>query len=192
MLVEIEDKIISGELFTHHFVCDLSKCKGACCVEGDDGAPLTEDEVTHIEQHLSKIKPYMSEKGKAAVENTGVSYMDAEGLPVTTLVPISNECAFININEQGIALCSIELAFKDQAIPNIKPISCSLYPIRTKKFNEYTALQLHHWEICSPACECGLQRQIPVYKFLKDPIIRAFGESFYEELVKVEPEIKSL
>lgn len=192
MLVEIEDKIVSGELFTKHFVCDLSKCKGACCVEGDDGAPLTPEEVSNINQHLDDIKPFMSERGRKTVEERGVSYNDIEGLPVTTLVPVSNECAFVTVNEQGIALCAIELAHKNNAIPNIKPISCSLYPIRTKQFNEYTALQIHDWNICSPACDCGNNLQIPVYKFLKEPIIRAFGEPFYEELVKIEPEIKSL
>jgi len=192
MLVEIDDKIVSGDLFTDYFVCDLSKCKGACCVEGDDGAPLSSEEVSLIENHLPYIKTYMSAEGKRTVEKYGVAYLDADGMPVTTLVPKSKECAFVKFNAEGVALCAIELAFKDHAIPNIKPISCSLYPIRTKQFNDYTALQVHHWSICNSACSCGLKSQTPVYKFLKEPLIRAFGSSFYDELVKIEPEIKSL
>jgi hypothetical protein len=190
MLVEIDDKIISTEIFTKNFVCDLNACKGACCVEGDTGAPLSSDEVTLIQQHLDDIKPFMTKEGIEVVEESGVSYLDVESEPVTTLVN-GKDCAFVYRDETGVAKCSIEKAYREKKIDFNKPISCHLYPIRLKKFGEYTALNYNRWEICSPACSCGDKLNVSVYRFLKEPLIRAFGEGFYKELELVDKEISS-
>lgn len=189
MLIEIDDKIISTEIFSQKFVCDLQACKGACCVEGDAGAPLTTEEVEEISSNLNAILPYMTPEGITAVENQGVSYLDEENEPVTTLVN-GKECAFVFRDENGITKCSIEKAFIENKINVNKPISCHLYPIRVKKFGEYQALNFEKWNICEPACACGSKLNVPVFKFLKEPLIRAFGKQFYEELEIVEKEIK--
>ena len=188
MLIEIEDKIISTEIFSKKFVCDLSACKGACCIEGDGGAPLKLEEATQIEKHFEAIKPFMDEKGIEAVEKNGVYYLDAEKEPATNLVN-NKECAFVYFDSSKTAKCSIEKAFREGVIPFNKPISCHLYPIRVKEFDDYKALNFEEWKICEPACACGSKLDVPVYRFLKEPLIRAFGERFYEELQIVESEL---
>lgn len=189
MLIEIDDKIISTEIFSQKFVCDLQSCKGACCVEGDAGAPLTIEEAEELSSNLNAILPYMTKEGITAIENQGVFYLDEENEPVTTLVN-GKECAFVFRDEKGITKCSIEKAFSENKITNNKPISCHLYPIRVKRFGEYQALNFEKWKICEPACSCGSKLDVPVYKFLKEPLIRAFGKQFYKELEVVEQEIK--
>ena len=176
-------------MFETKFVCDLSACKGACCIEGDSGAPLTFEEVSILEDHLDVIKPYMRKEGIDAVEETGVFYMDWDNEPVTTLVN-EKECAFVAFDEKGTALCAIEQAHKDGKLDFKKPISCHLYPIRAKKFKEFEALNYNTWDICSPACACGDQLDVKVFKFLKEPIIRAYGEEFYQELEVVDKDIE--
>lgn len=189
MLVEIDDKLVTTQLFEEQFVCNLSACKGACCVEGDAGAPLTFEEVDIIEDALEEIIPYMRPEGIEAVNETGVFYLDHDGEPVTTLVN-GAECAFVFFDEQGITKCAIEKAHLEGKIDYKKPISCHLYPIRVKKLQEYEALNYDRWDICSDACDLGKQLQVPVYKFLKEPIIRAWGEKFYKELEIVDEEFK--
>ena len=188
MLIEVKDKVVSTQIFERKFVCDLNACKGACCIEGDAGAPLTLDEIDVIEEDLEAIKPYMRPEGIAAVEESGVFYMDIDNEPVTTLVN-GKECAFVYFDENGITKCSIEQAHKDGKTDFKKPISCHLYPIRAKKFNEFTALSYNEWDICAPACSCGEELNVSVYRFLKEPIIRAYGEDFYKELETVDKEI---
>ena len=188
MLIEVKDKVVSTQIFERKFVCDLNACKGACCIEGDAGAPLTLDEIDVIEEDLEAIKPYMRPEGIAAVEENGVFYMDIDNEPVTTLVN-GKECAFVYFDENGITKCSIEQAHKDGKTDFKKPISCHLYPIRAKKFNEFTALSYNEWDICAPACSCGEELNVSVYRFLKEPIIRAYGEAFYKELEIVDKEI---
>lgn len=189
MLVEVKDKVVSTEIFRRKFVCDLNACKGACCVEGDAGAPLKKEEVTIIEDNLEKIKPYMRQEGIDAVEKEGVSYLDQENEPVTTLVN-GGECAFVFFDDKGITKCSIEQAYLNGEIDYKKPISCHLYPIRVKKFNEFEALAYDEWDICKPACACGEELDVPVYKFLKEPLIRAFGQAFFDELLIVDEEFQ--
>lgn len=188
MLVEIGDKVVSTQLFERKFVCDLNACKGACCIEGDAGAPLTIEEVSFLEDDLDAIKPYMRPEGIKAVEEQGVFYMDQENEPVTTLVNDA-ECAFVYFDEKGITKCAVEQAHKDGKTDFKKPISCHLYPIRVRKFNEFTALNYDKWDICEPACACGDKLDVPVYKFLKEPIIRAFGGEFFDDLEMVRDEI---
>jgi hypothetical protein len=188
MLVEIEDKIVSTQIFERQFVCDLTACKGACCIEGDNGAPVTAEEVQIIETHLPQILPFMRPEGIAAVEAQGVAYLDHNLEPATTLVNDA-ECAFVFFDDAGIAKCAIEKAQREGHIDFLKPISCHLYPIRTKQFKDYTALNYEKWDICEPACACGEKLEVPVYKFLKEPIKRAFGEDFYKELEHVAAEL---
>lgn len=189
MLLEIQDKVVSIDLFEKKFVCDLTACKGACCIEGDSGAPLTFEEVSMMEDDLDKIKPFMRPEGIEAVEETGVFYMDWDNEPVSTLVN-EKECAFVTFDEKGTALCAIEQAHKAGVTEFKKPISCHLYPIRVKKYNDFTALNYNEWNICKPACACGDKLDVKVYKFLKEPIVRAFGEEFFTELETVDKEIE--
>ena len=189
MLVEIGDKVVSTQIFERKFVCDLNACKGACCVEGDAGAPLTFEEVSILEDDLEAIKPFMRKEGIEAIEKTGVFYMDQDNEPVTTLVN-NSECAFVYFDENGITKCAVEQAHKEGKTNFKKPISCHLYPIRVKKFNDFKALNYDKWNICEPACACGESLNVPVFKFLKEPIVRAFGEEFFKELLIVDEEIK--
>jgi hypothetical protein len=183
-MVEIEDKLISDDLFKKKFVCDLQKCKGACCIEGDAGAPLTNDEVLLIEENLPLIKNRMRPQGIDAVTKHGVFYNDSEGEKVTTLIN-GKECAFVFFDKNNIAKCSIEAAYSKNEIDFNKPMSCHLYPIRVKKHNDFSAINIDDWHICKPACDCGKTLNIPVFKFLKDAIIRKWGKEFFNQLDEV-------
>lgn len=185
MIVEIGNKLVSASLLEKRFVCDLNACKGACCVEGDAGAPVTLAEISMLESILEKVKPYMTEKGIEAVENMGVFYMDEDNDPVTTLTE-GGACAFTVFEEDGTAKCGIEKAYYDKEIKWKKPLSCELFPIRVKEYTQFTAVNFEEIDICKPACSCGEKLNIPVYKFLKAPIIRGFGEEFFNELVEAE------
>lgn len=188
MLIEVKDKIISTQIFDRKFVCDLNACKGACCIEGDSGAPVTIEEIDILEENIDAIKPYMRKEGVHAIEESGVFYVDQENDEVTTLIN-DKECAFVYFDEQGITKCSIEKAHKEGKIDFKKPISCHLYPIRTKQFEEFEAINYDSWNICQPACACGDKLDVPVYRFLKEPLIRKYGKAFFEELVEVDREI---
>jgi len=189
MLVEIEDKIVSTQIFERKFVCDLSACKGACCIEGDAGAPLTYEEVSIIEDDLEFIKPYMRPEGLKEVEESGVFYIDQDNEPVTALIN-GGECAFVYFDENNITKCSIEKAHKEGKTDFKKPISCHLYPIRVKQFKDYKALNYDSWSICSDACTLGESLSVPVFKFLQEPLERAFGLEFFKELEVVAEELK--
>lgn len=186
-MIEIDDKLVSEEIFKEKFVCDLNACKGACCIEGDAGAPLNEDEAELIEANLEAIKPFMREEGIKAIEKEGIYYNDIDGQMVTTLVN-KKECAFVYFDNQGITKCAIEKAHREGKSNFLKPISCHLYPIRIKKLKYYDALNYDRWDICAPACACGSELNVPVYKFLKNPIIRKYGEDFYQKLEIVDTE----
>lgn len=188
MLVEIQNKIVSTQIFERKFVCDLNACRGACCVQGDAGAPLTIEEASILEDDIDQIIPYMRPEGIAEVEKTGVFYIDQENEMATTLVN-DQECAFVYFDESGITKCAIEKAHKEGKTDFKKPISCHLYPIRVKNFNDFTALNYNEWDICEPACKWGSELNVPVFRFLKEPLIRAFGEEFFNELLIVEAEL---
>jgi hypothetical protein len=189
MLVEIENKIVSTQIFEEKFVCDLNACKGACCVQGDAGAPLTFEEVDVLENIYEDVKPYMRPEGIAVVEESGVFYLDRDNEPVTSLVN-DKECVFVYFDATGTAKCAIEQAHAEGKVSFIKPISCHLYPIRVKQFDDTVALNYNEWSVCAPACTCGNALNVPVFRFLKAPIIRAFGETFYKELEIVDEELK--
>ncbi|MBD3636520.1 MAG: DUF3109 family protein [Crocinitomicaceae bacterium] len=187
-MIEIGDKLVSTELFEKEFVCNLNACKGICCVEGDDGAPLTMDEVNLLEENVDLIKPYMTKEGVNQVERDGVFYMDRDNDPVTSLNE-GKECSFVTKGEDDIYKCTIEQAYKDGVIGFNKPISCHLYPIRVKEYRSFKSLNYDKWPICDDACKLGEELGVSVYKFLKDPLIRAFGEQFFKELEKVDEEL---
>ena len=191
MIIEIGDKIVSTELFEKEFVCNLGACKGICCVEGDDGAPLTMEEVDLLEENIDLIKPYMTEEGLDQIDKAGVFYMDRDNDPVTALNE-GKECSFVNTDEDGTYKCSIEQAYKDGKINFNKPVSCHLYPIRVKEYRSFTSLNYDVWPICSDACKLGEELKVSVYKFLKDPLIRAYGEAFYQELEKADEELNKV
>ncbi len=180
-MVEIEDKLISDEIFTECFSCDIKKCKGICCIEGDSGAPLKIEEIDIIEEELENILPFMSDAGRNAVAQNGVFEVDIDGDYTTALVD-GGECAFVTM-EDGIALCAIEKAWRAGKTHFMKPISCHLYPIRAKEFgNGMTGLNYHRWDVCSDAVCNGKKCGAKIYESLKGAIERAFGEQFYEYL----------
>ncbi len=179
-MIRIDSSIISFDLFDQPFCCDLSVCKGACCVLGDAGAPLEEEEIPQLEALYPLFKSYMTPAGIEAVEQQGVSVTDKDGDRVTPLVN-GKECAYACF-EEGIALCAIEKAFLAGVISFQKPVSCHLYPVRIMKYKGYDAVNYHKWEICAGAVTCGAKKRIPVYQFLREPLIRKYGEKWYQEL----------
>jgi hypothetical protein len=184
-MIEHRGTLISEDLFEKRFVCDLNACKGACCVEGASGAPLDPEEDQLLKELWPKIRPYIPEKGQRAIDEHGVSEVDEDGDLVTTLVEGRGECAFTVFDDKGIALCGVEKAWKDGAIPFRKPISCHLYPIRIAKLKFHDGLNYHRWPICKPACECGAKLDVPVFRFLKDSLTRKYGADWYAELEEV-------
>ncbi len=191
MIIEIGKRLVSSEILEKQFVCDLNACKGACCIEGDDGAPINQEEIDLLEEHLDAVKPYMTQDGIDVVEEQGVFYIDRFNEPVTSLVDDS-ACAFVTIDDKGFTKCGIEQAYREEKIPFNKPISCHLYPIRVSKFSTFESLNYDRWPICNPACSLGDQLKVPVYKFLKEPITRAYGEEFFTELEKVDEQMKKV
>ncbi|MBK9449132.1 MAG: DUF3109 family protein [Bacteroidetes bacterium] len=178
----IDDKLVSEDLLRVHFVCDLDACKGACCVEGDLGAPLDADELPILDEIYPAVQPYLSEKSQQAIAQQGKYVVDEDGFASTTLVN-GKECAYV-VFKEGMALCGIEMAHKDGKIPFLKPISCHLYPVRLKDMAlmEMEAINYDRWDICNAACKLGRQLKMPVYKFLKGPLTRKFGEDFYAKM----------
>lgn len=174
------DTLISEDLLEKNFICNLKKCKGACCVEGEFGAPLSEHEIGILQAELEHIKPYLSPKGQHALDKHGVWEKDSDGDLVTTCLP-SGECNF-SIYDNGILACGIEKAWKEGKTTFRKPISCHLYPIRISQVGDYEALNYNRWDICKPACTLGNKHQVPIYKFLKESLIRKYGEDWYSEL----------
>jgi hypothetical protein len=184
-MIEHRGTLLSEDLFEQRFVCDLNACKGECCVAGESGAPLEADEEALLKELWPRIRPYIPEKGQRAIDQHGVSEVDHEGDLVTTLVEGRGECAFTVFDDNGIALCGIEKAWKDGAIPFRKPISCHLYPIRISKLKFHDGLNYHRWPICKPACSCGKKLDVPVFRFLKDALTRKYGAGWYAELEEV-------
>ncbi len=179
-MIVIEDTLISEDLKSICFSCDLSHCKGDCCVEGDAGAPLEEEEISILEDYLDDIKPYMSVKGLKVVEKMGVFDYDEDGGYVTPLVN-DRECAFVCF-DNGISYCTIEKAWSEGKINFQKPISCHLYPVRLSKLRQHIAINYDHWDICKAALLKGKRENLPLYKYLKAPLIRRFGSSWYQKL----------
>lgn len=188
-MLQIDDTIISLELLEERFVCDLDSCKGICCIEGDDGAPLEEEEVKIIEDLLPVIWDDLSEASKSVINKQGVSYIDQDGEPVTSIVN-GAECVFTYTDESGVCKCAIEKAFREGKTNFYKPISCHLYPVRLQKYDEFTAVNYHRWSVCGCARKLGGKLGVPVYQFLKEPLIRRFGTEWFEQLEIADKEFK--
>lgn len=178
----VGETLVSEELLEEQFVCDLNKCLGQCCVEGESGAPLLQEELPVLEDIYEKVKPFMRRLGIDAIEREGLYTLDSDGDFVTTLVAPGKECVFVTFDEKGIAKCALEQAFNAGITQWKKPISCHLYPVRLSQLKEYVAVNYHRWQVCSPACALGKELKVPVYVFLREPLIRKFGEAWYHEL----------
>ncbi len=181
MMIEIDDKIVSMDILKEHFLCDITKCKGICCVEGNAGAPLELEEVDELERCFESYLPYMTADGVRAVERDGFMVVDSDGDYTTPLVDDA-ECAYA-YSEDGVTLCAIEKAWLAGECSFRKPISCHLYPIRLINFRSGgVGLNYHRWSVCRSACENGAKVGVPIYRSLREPLIRRFGEEFYEAL----------
>lgn len=199
MIFEIGNTIVSGDIITEHFCCDLDKCKGACCIEGDAGAPVTIDEIAEIENVLDDAWPLLSASAQSIIDRQGVAYTDEEGDLVTSIVG-GKDCVFtyydnLDLGEDGkienCCLCALEKLCREGRTTFMKPISCSLYPIRVKEFsNDMCGLSYNRWKVCSDAVEKGNRLSIPVYRFLREPLIRRFGQEWYDELETIAHEMK--
>lgn len=183
-MIIVENAVLSDDIKENFFVCDLEKCKGACCVEGDAGAPLEEEEIGELQKNYLAIKPYLSEEGIEAIEKLGVWVFDMDGEKGTATIGQNGACAFSLRDEKGVLKCGIEQAYFDGKSTFRKPISCHLYPIRITKYDQYDALNYDRWEICDAACVLGKTLGVPLYKFLKEALTRKYGEEWYSQLVE--------
>lgn len=190
MIIEVGNTLISTEIFSVNFVCHLEKCKGACCVEGDRGAPLERGEIEKIEKNLSAVKPYMSKEGIQLLNSEGFHEGEEIDDIATTCLP-TGECVFA-YSQNGVLGCAMERAYKEGKTDFYKPISCHLYPIRIDKIGESEAVNYHEWDICKAACKLGDELNVPVYRFLKEPLIRKYGEEWYHELELIYEEFKKI
>lgn len=180
-MVSIDNTLISLDVFEKKFICDLSKCKGACCVEGDSGAPLTDEEDEIIHDIFPQIKEIMKPESIERGEIEGLSFIDQEGELVTMIHENSGECIFA-IQDDDITFCAIEKLWLEGKVPFRKPVSCHLYPIRIKEYPDFIAVNYDEWDICDAGLLKGEAAGVPLYKFLKEPLIRRFGEFWYAQL----------
>lgn len=190
-MLQINDTILSLDLLEERFVCDLSVCKGACCVEGDEGAPVTQEEVEIMEQLLPKIWDEITPEAKAVIDKQGISYLDREGELAISIVN-GAECVFTYYDEMETCKCLLEKLHRDGKSDFYKPISCHLYPVRVKKFDDFTAVNYHRWHVCSCARKLGSKLKVPVYRFLKEPLIRKFGDDWFNQVEIAAKELKEM
>ena len=183
-MFQLGKTIVSEEIIEKDFVCNLSACKGACCIDGDAGAPLDKDEAVILQEIYPKIKPFLRQEGIQVIEKKGKFITLKENDLETPLINGKN-CAYANFDNNGIAFCAIEEAYNQGEISWKKPVSCHLYPVRVKDYSEFSAVNYHKWQICDVACVLGEELQVPIYKFIKEALIRKFGEDWYMELEKV-------
>ena len=188
-MFQIGKTIVSEEIVQKDFLCNLSACKGACCIAGDAGAPLEEKETKILEEIYPLVKPFLRKKGIEAIERQGTSVIGEDGEFETPLVD-GADCAYVTFDDRGTALCGIEEAYNQGEIKWKKPVSCHLYPVRVQDYSEFAAVNYHHWEICDDACTLGKELQVPVYKFVKEALIRKFGEDWFMELEKAAASLK--
>lgn len=182
IMLEIGDTLISLDLIERYFCCDLDACKGQCCIDGDAGAPVTEEEAAKIRDVLPIISDDMLPAGRREVDENGVAYVDEEGDLVTTIIDGGN-CAFSCYAKNGCCICAIEKAWREgRQNTFMKPASCHLYPVRLKQYDGFLAVNFHRWKICKPAEVLGRKLGLRAYQFLKEPLIARFGEDWYNEL----------
>ena len=183
-MFQLGKTIVSEDIIEKDFVCNLNACKGACCIDGDAGAPLEEHEANILKDIYPKVKPFLRKEGIEAIDSQGVYITTEDGEHETPLID-GADCAYVIFDEHKTALCGIEEAYNQGEVTWKKPVSCHLYPIRVKDYSEFSAVNYHHWHICDDACQLGKELQVPVYKFVKEALIRKFGEDWYNELEKV-------
>ena len=190
-IIQVGNVLVSPDIFTEKFCCDLDKCKGQCCVEGDAGAPVTLDEIGGIEDSLDTVWTDMSASAQAIVDKQGVAYVDQEGDLVTSIVN-GKDCVF-TCYESGCCLCALERAYRAKKTDFVKPISCALYPIRVKDFNNGTVgINYNRWDVCKDAVVKGKELNLPIYKFLEGPLTRRFGAEWYKELCDVAEQLERM
>lgn len=182
-MFQLGKTIVSEDLIEKDFVCNISACKGACCIDGDAGAPIDPEETEILRDIYPKVKPFLRDEGIAAIEEQG-TYIETEYGEFETPLVNGNECAYVTFKD-GIAGCGIEEAYNAGEIDFKKPVSCHLYPVRVEEYSEFSAVNYHRWPICDPACALGKELQVPIYKFVKTALIRKFGENWYAELEKI-------
>lgn len=181
----IQNTLVSLDLLERYFVCDLNACKGICCVKGDAGAPLTEEEIDLLENIIDDILPYLDDEGRAMIAKKGVFEIDVDGDKGTSLLE-NGRCAYALIDDKGMVSCGIEKAYNEGAVTFKKPISCHLYPVRITEYETYDAVNYNKWSICKPACDCGAKLDVPLYRFLKEALTRKYGNDWYEELQMID------
>ena len=186
-MFQLKKTIVSEDIIEKDFVCNLNACKGECCIAGEAGAPLEEDEVKIMGSIYEDVKPFLRPEGITAIEAQGTSIV-RDGELETPLVN-GAECAYVTFNDKGWASCGIEDAYNAGKIDWRKPISCHLYPVRVQKYNSFTAVNYHHWPICDDACTLGQELKVPVYKFTKEALVRKFGKDWYAELEKTAADL---
>ena len=180
-MFQLGDSLVSEDLLKEHFACDLSQCKGACCVEGEAGAPLTAEEVQQLTKYYDAIAPFLNEAGRKAIAAQGTSIVAKDTSLETPLVD-GAACAYATFDERGWAHCGIEQAHQAGAVDWKKPISCQLYPVRIKDYSVFTAVNYHRWQICSTGCANGKQMQMPLYRFVAEALQKKFGADWFAEL----------
>lgn len=180
-MLHIQNTLISLDLLDQPFCCDLAGCRGGCCVEGDAGAPLEADEEEALIAVLPQIWDDLSAEAKAVIEEQGIASTDRDGERVTNLVG-GKDCVFTCYDEKGICYCAVEKAWREGRTAFIKPLSCHLYPVRVKQYPNYMAVNYQEWSICAPGKVLGRTLGLPLYQFLKEPLIRKFGQAWYDEL----------
>lgn len=183
-MFQIGKTIVSEEILDNDFVCNLNACKGACCVDGEYGAPLEESETAILASVFDKVKPFLRPESISTIEEQGPFVKGEDGEWETPLVN-GSECAYVVFSTNGIAKCGLEEAYNAGVTDWKKPVSCHLYPVRTRNYSEFTAVNYHKWEICDPACSLGKELKVPIFKFVREALIRKFGEDWYKELEQV-------
>ncbi len=194
-IIQVGDVLLSSEILTEKFSCDLSACKGQCCVEGDAGAPVTLDEIGEIEECVDIVWNGLSASAQSVIDKQGVAYTDQEGDLVTSIVG-GKDCVFTYYGElfgiHNCCLCALEKAYRAGKTRFCKPVSCALYPIREKRLSGgLVGLNYNRWDVCKMAIAKGTEENLPLYEFLRDPLIRRFGEAWYQELLDTVAELKA-
>ncbi|MFA6701326.1 MAG: DUF3109 family protein [Dysgonamonadaceae bacterium] len=188
-MIQVQDTIISDDIFEECFICDLCKCKGQCCVDGESGAPLLQEEFEQIQRILPQIWDDLSDKAKELIDKQGIAYTDYDGELVTSIIN-GEECVFTFFDSDGICKCTIDNAYRAGKIDVEKPISCHLYPIRINQYKDYAAVNYHRWSVCKPAAELGNREGVRIYQYLKEPLIRRFGKEWYHEVCEAAEYVK--
>ena len=181
IMLQIQNTVVSLDIAEKFFLCDLDACLGECCIEGDAGAPITQEEYDKIKEVLPQVWNDLLPRAQEEIEANGVGYIDEEGDLVTQIVDGKN-CVFSCYGNNGMCLCALEKAYKEGRIDFYKPISCHLYPLRLKEYAGFTAVSYHRWKICKAAEVLGRAKGVRLYQFLREPLVRRFGEAWYEEL----------